>query len=349
MSRTESRHEVEGVTPEVSLSPGVQLRRAREARDESVNEVAFALKLHPRQITALEEDDFAALPGEAFVRGFLRNYARYLRLDPVPLLAQVAEMGGAQRADLSPVRNAEGELPNGGAARRPVLPLGGLIVVLLLLLAVGWYFDWFRTTSSTELTLDVQGQSSGQSGAATLLAEPLARSAPPASVLALPEGAAESAGAPENLVPPTATEVVTEPAAEGNVEANAQGGGESAAETDQSAAVAPAQTSPAEAAADAVQTQIAPGDQPDSANLAESTAARLQFHFSGESWVEVRNGKGTVIHSGVNQPGTSRQIHGEPPFALTIGNAASVRVEFDGKPIDLAGRTKGAVARLTVE
>ena len=66
---------------ESAASPGARLRRAREARGESVHEAAFAIKLSPRQIEALENDDFAALPGMAFVRGFARNYARYLGLD----------------------------------------------------------------------------------------------------------------------------------------------------------------------------------------------------------------------------------------------------------------------------
>ncbi|MDP2878656.1 MAG: helix-turn-helix domain-containing protein, partial [Sulfuricella sp.] len=41
----------------------------------------------PRQIEALEADDHASLPGKTFLRGFLRNYAKLLQLDPEPLLA----------------------------------------------------------------------------------------------------------------------------------------------------------------------------------------------------------------------------------------------------------------------
>ena len=63
-------HNTQGILAEM-------LRVAREARGESVHEVAFAIKLSPRQVEALEKDDFAALPGMAFVRGFARNYARY--------------------------------------------------------------------------------------------------------------------------------------------------------------------------------------------------------------------------------------------------------------------------------
>ena len=83
---------------ESAISPGVRLRRAREARGESVHEAAFAIKLSPRQIEALENDDFAALPGMAFVRGFARNYARYLGLDAAPLLDGIERLAGAELA-----------------------------------------------------------------------------------------------------------------------------------------------------------------------------------------------------------------------------------------------------------
>ena len=37
------------------------------------------------------------------------------------------------------------------------------------------------------------------------------------------------------------------------------------------------------------------------------------------------------------------------PFALVIGNAANVSLEFEGKPVELAAHTKVSVARLTVQ
>ena len=60
---------------------GAELRRARESRQLSVNEVANALKISVRQVEALEADQWERLPGRTFVRGFVRNYARYLHLD----------------------------------------------------------------------------------------------------------------------------------------------------------------------------------------------------------------------------------------------------------------------------
>src|SRR5512139_3689632 len=65
---------------------GARLRVAREMRQMSVDEVAQALKLGPRQVEALESGNWQGLPGQTFVRGFVRNYARLLQIDPAPLM-----------------------------------------------------------------------------------------------------------------------------------------------------------------------------------------------------------------------------------------------------------------------
>jgi cytoskeleton protein RodZ len=70
--------------------PGELLAARREEMRLSVDEVSTRLKLASRQILALEENDFAQLPGMATVRGFIRSYAKLLELDPEPLIALVA-------------------------------------------------------------------------------------------------------------------------------------------------------------------------------------------------------------------------------------------------------------------
>ena len=66
--------------------PGPQLAAAREACGFSVADVARQLKLAPWQIEALETGNYARMPGTVFVRGFIRNYARLVKLDPAALL-----------------------------------------------------------------------------------------------------------------------------------------------------------------------------------------------------------------------------------------------------------------------
>ena len=66
--------------------PGPQLAAAREACGLSVADVARQLKLAPWQVEALETGNYARMPGTVFVRGFMRNYARLVKLDPAALL-----------------------------------------------------------------------------------------------------------------------------------------------------------------------------------------------------------------------------------------------------------------------
>lgn len=67
---------------------GTKLARAREAQDLSVADVARALRLGVKQVEALEASDYDNLPGRTFVRGFVRNYARLVNLDPDRLVAE---------------------------------------------------------------------------------------------------------------------------------------------------------------------------------------------------------------------------------------------------------------------
>lgn len=318
-----------------AASPGTRLRVAREARGESVHEVAFAIKLSPRQVEALEKDDFSALPGMAFVRGFARNYARYLGLDAAPLLDGIERLAGAGQPDLSPIRNADGDLPAGGAGRRGSFPAGAVVAVLLVLLGVGWYFDWFRTEPPAALELQ---------------AEPVPGFAP-----APTEGAGAPGAGGEPVVAPALVPLA--PAIEAATPAPAQ----APAVTNEAAPVSPAAPvgvgvpAPAGAAPSSAMAPAAASAavQPAADAAASTTDARadgnrLSFRFGGDSWIEVRDASGTLLHSGTNRAGSSRVVQGTPPFRLVVGNAANVVLERDGKTIDLAAHTRGSVARLTL-
>jgi helix-turn-helix protein len=60
---------------------GNSLREARERQGLGYPEIELATKIRARYIRALEEEDFTSIPGDAYIRGFLRTYADYLGLD----------------------------------------------------------------------------------------------------------------------------------------------------------------------------------------------------------------------------------------------------------------------------
>ena len=86
------------------MTLGETLRTTRENLGLSVSDVASQIKLSERQIRALEADDYAHLPNIAFVRGFVRSYAKMLRLDAVSLLASMPQTAVMQAsAQLKPM------------------------------------------------------------------------------------------------------------------------------------------------------------------------------------------------------------------------------------------------------
>lgn len=127
-----------------SFSPGSVLRHAREARGQSISDVAQVIRFSPHQIDALERDDYASLPGATSVRGMVRNYARFLKLDATPLLAQLEPAVPVSEAEVRPPANM------GVAEQRAILKrlpiriavaavVAATAVLLLLVLAGYWY------------------------------------------------------------------------------------------------------------------------------------------------------------------------------------------------------------------
>jgi cytoskeleton protein RodZ len=134
---------VEAPAEQPPTSFGARLRCERERAGLTVTDVAARLRLHPNQVRALEQETLTALPEAAYVRGFVRSYARILNVEPGPLLDDLASKiapssssvvdGMTQQRDYSPVRAASREQ----TSRRLVVL--GAVVLLIVLGILGWY------------------------------------------------------------------------------------------------------------------------------------------------------------------------------------------------------------------
>ena len=108
---------------------GEHLKREREMRGVSLNEISAATRIGTRFLEAIENDHWNELPGGAFNRGFIRSIARYLGLDEDNL---VAEYSLETSADAN--TRAAAQFVKPGRNWRPVV---GAAVILLALLAAG--------------------------------------------------------------------------------------------------------------------------------------------------------------------------------------------------------------------
>ncbi len=311
-------------------SPGATLLAERRSQGLSLGDIARQLKLSVRQVEALERDEYGDFSGSVFVRGFLRNYAKLLRLDPDLLLeaagasiapARVAESGLAEMPISAP--NPEG--------RHRVLTWGAfavLAVVVLLLLASNASKEQ-RQTQMAERPL------------APAASAPQHAESPPAALSQAPAGPVAGSTtpaappAPENETAAGASRYVT--------------GAETIASP-----VAAEPSLPRREDSDPLHAGSQPAEE--TAAVAKprvlvsgSGSSQIRMIFEDESWVEVRDGSGETILSRLNAPGTERLIRGQPPFVVVVGNAHAVKLLYRGRPIDLGPHTRIDVARVTLE
>lgn len=75
---------------------------------------------------------------------------------------------------------------------------------------------------------------------------------------------------------------------------------------------------------------------------------RLSLHFLEESWVEISDAERRLLF-GLQRAGRRRELTGEPPFDLLVGNATGVEIQLNGRPFDIpAADISGKVARFVI-
>jgi len=119
----------------VSFEVGETLRNARDARELTFEQIAQATRIRPQFLAALEAERFNDLPGGAYARSFLGEYAQHLGLDPRPFLEEYDERFG----ELRPPPAALVRVPGPSHRLRTTLVAGlGIAAVAVSLLA--WRF-----------------------------------------------------------------------------------------------------------------------------------------------------------------------------------------------------------------
>lgn len=118
---------------------GNALRQAREAKGLSLAQVEEQIKIRSAYLSALEEEDFDQLPGPVYVKGFLKNYAQYLGLDP----AQVLSLYQPPAAEITPTTTAMLNEPLEGFSLRRYWPIGAVLLALALLVAAAWAYQHY--------------------------------------------------------------------------------------------------------------------------------------------------------------------------------------------------------------
>ena len=312
--------------------PGELLAARRIEMRLSIDELASRVKLAPRQLIALEANDFGSLPGMATTRGFIRSCAKTMGMDPEPLLAMLAQEPNPALGPMvmrrplpQPGFNGRRYAPS-TSHRRSANKLSGMAAVVLIFVGmlsyIAWRNDWLQLPDlDWSSARDAVLPSSMSSPAGQQAQDAQAPAAETTEAPAASTAEAPKASAPKAVAPADAE--VYAPAAP--------------------APVAAATTAAAASSAKAEPAKAAPAASVDPARA-------LELKLREDAWVEVmtQNGERKLV-SRLMKAGSTERIQLNEPVILVVGNAAGVDVTLRGQPVNLKPGTRDNVAKLNLK
>ncbi|MBY0475741.1 MAG: DUF4115 domain-containing protein [Nitrosomonas sp.] len=144
-------------------SVGHLLRRARVMRNMSIEDVSRQLRLSIHQIEAIENEDFEKLPGKTFLRGFIRNYANLVQLDPMQLLQLLPESTRIiSTYERTPFKDKQLSFSSSRESSGNNNPL--VIAIVLVAIILGTYFifensGWNKDSDTSSTTSTARSES----------------------------------------------------------------------------------------------------------------------------------------------------------------------------------------------
>ncbi len=291
--------------------PGAQLAAQREAMGLTVTQIAEQLKLAPRQVVALEAGDYAALPTAAVVRGFVRAYAKVVKLDAGPLVAMIALDAPTGDEASTPIRRdkpasfSEVRFPTNG---KRAFPLGWLIAAVVL--AVGGFVAYQMGVIPAHL-LQRADPGAASASASAVASAPADKPALAPLDTTLVKADQPVASAPASVVPLI------------------------------SVAPAPVASQPAAAAADAAVAPAAPA----AANNA------LVVNVRQDSWIELRRSgsNGAPLIARLVRGGSTETFDITAPVLLIVGKPSAVDVTLRGEAVELKSIAGGTTSRVNLK
>ncbi len=305
---------------------GAQLRAARLKQGRTIEDVASELHMHVKQIDALEAERFDQFPSVAFVKGYVRSYARVLGMEPEPLVEAVDRAGidEPQWTTHAPLESA-----------RPNRWLVGAGTVVVVALVAGLSLTWLIGSGAWD---QLRRHDEAEAGSKT---ERAAMSAGiPLAPRSTTEGNGGSSGSASPATEPT-SQVAPQPAAlADSVNPGAHPAGASASQTP---VMASREAAAGDARANGAGGAQAPGTAPPAGDAAAPQGTdRVRITLTEDCWVEIYDSARNKVMYGLYRAGETKEATGTAPFQVFLGFAPGVKLDYNGKPFDVAQYTKSS-------
>lgn len=282
-------------------SVGADLRAARLRLGEDLSSVSEDLRIRREHLEAIENGNYAALPGKTYAIGFIRSYAEYLGLDTEEHVKRYKLEIGARPENqelVFPEATDEAKLSQGS------------MVVLALLLAAGIYGGWYLSVSADRMTAD------------RVPSVPERLSTTPSSATPSQTTPTQTAQPNLNATPTDAT------------------GGQTTVATEGSAPPVEEEATPVPATAGATpELTTTAAATPGSGQVygAQHGDSRIAVVAKVDTWLRIEGPTGKVYINRNIKAGDSYQAPNVPGLVLIARDAGSVDLVVDGKSVGTAG------------
>ena len=314
-----------------ALNVGQTLREARERLGMSVHDVAERIKFAPKQVEALEANDFAHLPQATFLRGFVRSYARVLQLDEATLIAALPVDPAKQAAAKVPAVNVAFPTMQSLQHINLVWLVGALGIAIILGAFVLLHEGTPKAKAPQVVIEPVILPPTGDAASAVVETESQPAK-PEVEPVAEPPKLTEQPKVAKPAIPPVSRS-------------------EAAAVATVTPPVPPKTRQTEMPPASQIEGVSAPAIAKASIPLEVLKRRPLHLIFSEGTWVQVIDIRGTILLSRNNAAGTEKWVGGprHEPYDISIAHPANVKLYYKGKEVDLSPYAGKGVAHFKLE
>ena len=345
---------IQSEAEEETVTASSMLRAAREALGLSQDDVANALYITVSFIRWIDEDQIDRIPQKAFIKGYLRSYAKLVKLDG-DLVVQQFDAGNEVPIPSAEIRGVTEESVGSINFTGPVFKTGviGLVGLLVVIVAV-----WLLSSSTPEPipVVTMPEESPAETESETLRPFQLPERTDLNTFTFDEEdgttGSAESVLLPESEGAETETVVLSDSeAAETESDLSTE---DEVVNDEPTSDIQPqleelSELPQASVLGKDISIQRQTVGDTDYITVDAEGLDQLRFVFSDECWLEIEDADGALIYGDLGRTGDELSVYGDAPFEILFGKAPAVTMEFNGRSVDLASWTASdQTAKVTV-
>lgn len=327
------------------IGPGQMLADARQSAGYTQEDVAQKLNFRTSLVADIENEIFDKSLPDTYNRGYLRNYAKLVKISEEDVLNSyemlgIAKTQGAEMQSFS--RATEKQAHNNYLM---------WATYLIIALVVGSSAMWWLQGNQGNLSFSGLTEANTEAEGRSALASNQAEQEPTAQLTGNTTDSANSQVDSESLPQATAEEVQSNDNSNAELKSTQpESGIDDSGIADlglaDSNATDASQANSSLSGETAASDSISPS-QPELA-VTEVELSTAIFNFSGDCWVNIYDATGERVAWGVKKSGYEMTISGVAPLTITLGKPELVSVRFNGESVDMSQFNQGNIAKFSL-